>query len=606
MQPSSGDAPSKTGNPWRRWGPVIAIVAVIAIIAGILIFAAGGDDNGGSAATTGAASAGTTAAGSGSSVAAGTTAAAGGDAAAEARGAITYDAAKAAGRTDLTFMDSCDTSTGRLKIPDYFVQQCYANVADNGGATAPGVTADTITVVVYIAPDTDPVLDFITAAISNDDTGAQAKQTYQDYTDMMNALYQTYGRKVVLKFLDASGTSENGTAARADAVKAVEELGAFAVWGGPVLAPAWTEEIKARGVICLGCPAIPDPGPVVFPITASGQQTRMQLAEYITKKLGGKPAEHAGDPAMQTTTRVFGQIFIDTPGSPAEQDAADLKKGLADGGVELSQQIPYTLDPATLQEQAAGVIQKLKAAGVTTVIVSADPIAPKIFTEEATKQNYSPEWIYGGAALVDTNAFGRTYDQKQWAHAFGISSLAARVSPAIVKQYDLHTWYFGDLAPANDTYGVLYPQPALFFAGLQAAGPKLTAETFRDGLFGSPTDEIAKPALTAPLITYGDHGLWPDKPDYYGIDDFTEIWWDPTATGEDEIRRQGTGMMQFVDGGKRYRLGEWTSDTKAFDKNGAVVIYDQLPPSETPPSYPPPPGSPAAGGGSAPATSAGS
>ena len=36
-------------------------------------------------------------------------------------------------------------------------------------------------------------------------------------------------------------------------------------------------------------------------------------------------------------------------------------------------------------------------------------------------------------------------------------------------------------------------------------------------------------------------------------------------------------MMQFVDGGKRYRLGEWTSDTKAFDKDGAVVIYDQLP-----------------------------
>ena len=232
---------------------------------------------------------------------------------------------------------------------------------------------------------------------------------------------------------------------------------------------------------------------------------------------------------MQTTTRVFGQIYINTPGSPAEQEAADLKKELADGGVDLAQQIPYVLDPATLQEQAAGVIQKLKAAGVTTVILSADPIARR------SSPKRRPAELLAGVdlrrcALVDTNAFGRTYDQKQWAHAFGISSLAARVSPAIVKQYDLHTWYFGDLAPANDTYGVLYPPPALFFAGLQAAGPKLTAETFRDGLFGSPTAEIAKPALTAPLITYGDHGLWPDQPDFYGIDDFTEIWWDPTAT----------------------------------------------------------------------------
>ncbi len=390
-----------------------------------MIFAnSGDDDNGNAAATTAAASAGTTG-GAGSSVAAGTTAAG----AASGTGAITFNQAKEEGRTDLTFSDSCDTTTGRLKIPDFYAPECYADAADNGGATATGVTADSITVVVYLSPDSDPILDFITAAISNDDTAAQAQQTYQDYTDMMNALYQTYGRKVVLKFLNGSGTSENATAARADAVKAVEELGAFAVWGGPVLAPAWTEEIKARGVICLGCPAIPDPGPLVFPIVASGEQTRLQLGEYITKKLAGKTAEFAGDTAMQSQPRVFGQIFIETTGGPEAANAADFKAQLSDAGVELKEQIPYTLDPATLQEQASGVIQKLKASGVTTVIFNGDPIAPKIFTEEATKQNYFPEWIYGGSALVDTNAFGRTYDQKQWAHAFGISSLSARVSP---------------------------------------------------------------------------------------------------------------------------------------------------------------------------------
>ena len=282
-------------------------------------------------------------------------------------------------------------------------------------------------------------------------------------------------------------------------------------------------------------------------------------------------------------------------GAPAEADAAAFKKQLADNGVELSQQIPYTLDPATLQEQAAGVIQKLKAAGVTTVILNADPIAPKVFTEEATKQNYSPEWIYGGSPLVDTNAFGRTYDQSQWAHAFGISSGAARVSPALVQQYDLHTWYFGKLAPADDSYGVLYPQPSLFFAAVQAAGPNLTAETFKDGLFAP--GQLGPQRVTAPAISYGDRGLWPDSPDFYGIDDFTEIWWDPNATGEDELRRPGNGMMQFADGGKRYLLGAWTDQAKAFDPQGAVTVYDQLPAAETPPTYPPPPGSPAASGG---------
>ncbi len=143
---------------------------------------------------------------------------------------------------------------------------------------------------------------------------------------------------------------------------------------------------------------------------------------------------------------------------------------------------------------------------------------------------------------------------------------------------------------------MIYPEPALFFAGVQAAGPKLTAETFRDGLFSfAPGDQQP---LTAVTITYGDHGFWPDNPDFYGIDDFTEIWWDPTATGEDEIRKPGTGMMQFVDGGKRYFLGEWTSDLKVFDKAGAVVIYDQLPAVGDAAGYPPPPGSPAASSGS--------
>src|SRR6185295_17314527 len=101
-----------------------------------------------------------------------------------------------------------------VAIPSYFAPECYANVDDNGGATAPGVTADTITVVVYIAPDTDPILDFITAPINVDDTGAQAKATYQGYTDLFNKYYQTYGRKVVLKFLDGSGTSDDSVAAR--------------------------------------------------------------------------------------------------------------------------------------------------------------------------------------------------------------------------------------------------------------------------------------------------------------------------------------------------------------------------------------------------------
>ncbi len=87
---------------------------------------------------------------------------------------------------------------------------------------------------------------------------------------------------------------------------------------------------------------------------------------------------------------------------------------------------------------------------------------------------------------------------------------------------------------------------------MQATGPNLTAENFRDTIFEVETQQ----AISQPYLTWGDHGFWPDV-DYNGIDDATLIWWDPTATGQDEIRKDGTGMWQYVEGGKRYLPGEW-------------------------------------------------
>ena len=580
MQPSSASSGTDRGSNLRRYGPIAAIVVVVAIIVTVVLVASKSDDKKPAA----------TSSGSGASSSSG--------ASTLPEGAIPFS--QKGSRTDLTFPDTCDTSTGKIALPYFFTQECFANVKDNGGATARGVTGDSITVVVYLAPDTDPVLDFITAPIKDNDTADQIQATYEGYNELFNKYFQTYGRKVQLKFLHGSGASENEVTARADAVKAVDELGAFAVWGGPVLAPAWTEEIKARGVICLGCPAIPDPSPTVFPITASGAQTRVHLAEYVTKKLNGKPAQFAGEDDFKTKTRTFGQVYISEAGSSAEQDAADFKDNLAKNGVTLAQQVPYRLeDMIANPEIATNVVSKLKAAGVTTVIVNTDPIAPKSFTEEATKQNYFPEWIYGGSALVDTNAFGRTYDQKQWAHAFGISSLAARIENDVSDHYDLYRWFKGDLAPARASYGVLFPQPALFFAGLQAAGPHLTVDSFRQGLFFNPPSDVR--TVTQPGISYGDHGIWPET-DYYGIDDFTEIWWDPTASGDDETHAPGTGLMRFVDGGKRYRPGEWTSDLKVFDPAGTSTLYTDIPASEKPKDYPSPAGG--SGGSSSSSTAA--
>jgi hypothetical protein len=324
----------------------------------------------------------------------------------------------------------------------------------------------------------------------------------------------------------------------------------------------------------------------VFPITTLAKQGESHLIEYLTKEVGGRPAAHAGDPALVGKPRKFGYLHIVVTGDPTSQQLADdFVSQMAGKNFPIAQSVAYTLDPARLQEQAASAIAKMKSAGVTTVIFSGDPVAPATFTKEATAQNYFPEWILTGSALVDTTVFARSYDQRQWAHAFGVSQLTARIQSEKSGSYRLYQWAFGTPPPAKDTSGVIYPQPSLFYAAIQAAGPKLTVDSFRQGLFSIPPRPTA---LTAPEITFGNQNIWPYT-DYNGIDDATEVWWNPTATGPDEIRRVGQGMYEYVAGGKRYLPGQWpTSDSRAFDPFGAVTIYDQAPASEAPKDYPPP------------------
>jgi hypothetical protein len=583
MLPSSSDAEGPRSSNLRRWGPLAIIVVLLLVIGGVVLATRGSNDNNKPAASASSSSTLST-------------------------GAISFNQAKQQGRTDLTFLKSCDTSTGQVAIPTNYPAECYANQPAQTDPNTKGVTNDSITVVVYVAPDQDPVLDYITAAIQNTDTGDQVEATYNGYNALYQAMYQTYGRKVNLKFLRGSGQSTDAVAARADAVKASEEMGAFAVWGGPALTRAWTDELNARGVTCLGCFGVDTPQPNVFALGTSADQSSDQLTEYVSKRLANKPAQFAGDPAFQTENRVFGHLFITTTGGTEQQNADKLRDKLSAAGVTLGPRIPYTLDPARLQEQAASIISQLKQAGVTSVIFQGDPVAPAAFTQEATRQNYFPEWIIGPGALVDTTAFGRTYDQKQWAHAFGISALTARIDPQVADYLTLYKWFNGTSPPAIDTAPVLWPQPALFYAALQAAGPKLSADTFRAGLFSLAG---ATGKVTTQTITFGQHGYWPNGSspetcktppncdDYNGIDDYTEVWWDPTATGPDEIRKEGTGLYQYSEGGKRFLPGQWTPDTHAFDKNGAVSIYFTPPPGEGAKSYPSPAGTQDGSGSSA-------
>ena len=567
---STSDAPQ---NGWsrmlRRYGPVIGGAVVIAVVVVIIVVVSGdGDDE---AAT------------------------AGGESTSDGElpdGVLPFSVAEEQG-IEVDWPDTCDTETGTIASIDFFAPECYAPFeGDNGGVTAPGVTEDSITIVRYLAPDVDPVLDYITSAIANDDTNADAEATVEGFREYHEAYYETYGRSVDLIFYTATGPSDAEVAARADAVEIAEEFDPFMVWGGPILTNAFAEELSAREIPCISCQTAPteefyeESDPYVVPVGRTTQQNNLHVAEYIGKRLAGEPAIHAGDEELQDQERVFGIVYLETGPQSAEQVDA-LEDALNAEGVELAERVPYP-SPVDLQATADGIIAQLKDAGVTSVLFTGDPIAPSDLTRAATAQEYFPEWLMTGGLLVDTRLFARTYDQEQWAHAFGISYAGAPTPRDLDSAFAIYEWFHGEPPAADDTVGVLHFHLQMFYLALQATGPNLTAENWLNGLrVGEPTDADV---VTAPRLSWGDHGLWPTF-DYGGIDDVTEIWWDPEVEGPDELDRIGPGMYRFVDGGLRYYPGQHPdSAPNVFDTEGTVTFYDELPAIEARPAYPSPAG----------------
>lgn len=594
MQAASASGASGDGGNNRqlkRWGPIVGVIVVVLVGVGVIVATRGGDDDStGGGDTTEATTPGTDA----ETTTPGTdTSTSGSTPAGEITFPMSWSQAADQGLTDqIEWGDRCDTSTGRIAVPDFFRPECFAPFSgDNGGATATGVTADEITIVYYEGPNADPVISYVTDAISVDDTNEQQFETMKNIVRYYETYYELYGRKINLVTYEGTGIATDEVAARADAAAIVQKYQPFAVVGGPALTSAFADELAKNKTLCIGCTPGQPPAfyserdPYVWGLDGSAIQKQTHVLEFIGKQLVGKNAEHAGD-TLTSTPRKFGLVYLESSG--ASKDLADSFAAGMDGlGAPLAEVVAYQLDPATIQQQASQVITKLKTAGVTTIIFSGDPVAPRDFTKEATAQEYFPEWVVAASTLVDVTAFARTYDAQQWSHAFGVTQLAARGNPEKSGAYADYVWFNGTPPPADDTIGVIAPNPALLFSVLQGTGPNLTPEAFRDALFAA---DGTKQAISQPYLSYGDKGYWGGVMDYQGVDDATVFWWDGAATGPDEIRKQGTGMYQYVDGGKRYLPGEWTTEDKLFDPNGAVPIYDTPPAGEERGDYPSPAG----------------
>ncbi|MFI5044981.1 MAG: hypothetical protein ACHQDC_09330 [Acidimicrobiales bacterium] len=570
VQTPDGGSPGRGRSILRKWGPFGAIVVVLALVGAFAAVNAGGDDSeeagGGGSSTTAVTSSGLP------------------------DGVVTYQAAKDAGTADtIEWGERCDTSTGRLAVEVSPSPQCVAPFkGDNGGETDVGVTKDSIKVVLYVPQENDPVLQFLYRQIGLDDTPEDTWQTYLGYNRLLATYTETYGRRVELVRYNATGNIQDSVAGTADAETIARDLKPFAVIGGPVLTESFADTLASNKVMCISCapPQLSEwyieRAGYVWDILKNSEQTGLMAAEYIGKRLAGNNAQYGGDD-VNGKPRKFGYIYLSsTPAAETNREKFTTKLD-EDYGVTFDE-IASFADPIGVATQAREILARMKAKGITTILYSGDPLAPKALTTEATGQDYFPEWVTTGSALVDSTIFARTYDQKQWAHAFGMSNLAARVSPKVAGPAHAYEWFNGTPAPAKQA-AALIPNLVVIYNGIQYAGPTLTHDSYQQAIFNYP---VVEGTVLSPQVSWGDRGFF-DFTDYAGIDDGTEIWWDADATGIDEINEEGTGMWAYVDGGKRYLPGDWPEgEPKLFDKSkDSVTLHTDLPDGITLPTYEP-------------------
>jgi hypothetical protein len=442
----------------------------------------------------------------------------------------------------------------KQQVPgDPYSPPCIAWPAgkDNGGATYRGVTKDKIRIGFRIPVEDIKDFQSTIGDLAGDKanqipqaTQADFERTIQNLVTYFERNFQLYGRTIELVQWKGKGSVFNEIvgagqeAANADAIRAAKELNLFAdvsAFTQPYADALARQQVLSIGALYMSREWFAQRQPYAwspFPDCTSLSET---IAEYMNKRVFGYPADHAGD-GVRGKPRKVGVI---TPDNPEYQQCANAGQQAMEAAGNKAVRYNYTLDLATLSDQANNIAAKMKSDGITTIVLASDPLLPLLLSSRMSQQNYNPEYIVTGVALMDTSVLGQLYDQTQWQHAFGLSMIGeeqpqqASFAYAAAKSVDPdHEPIFG----VDIFYYFLYQ----LATGLQMAGPDLTPQSFANGM-------RAYPGGTGPAGTWA----YP-KGTYAPYRDAREIWWDPNA-----ISPYNGSPGAYRSDNKRYKPGKW-------------------------------------------------
>jgi hypothetical protein len=426
---------------------------------------------------------------------------------------------------------------------------------DNGGATYPGVTADTITV----------------AVPTEDARALKGLQTY------FNSRFEFYGRQLKLVMASAQQTStcaERKSGAVQDAEQQKAFAGLAANDGNAGL--CYNSEIARRKLISVAFgqqysdESMQEHRPYLWQYSMGFDKSFAAIAEMLCARLGTKPADHTNDPLLRGNPRKYGAILqnvIRDTEISMEPLIAGLRKCGANPDPAHFIRLSTNDDAGFYQPDAVQqAIVKLKQAGVTTVVNLGIVFVEQYIPAAADNQQYFPEWIfstYGGNDLnLAVHAFWPQPSQRQSIMGIGING------PMRPYENDPAWWAFKEVDPTIDynahlgtvnQFNIQYRALMVLASGIQMAGPNLNPTAFERALqrttFPYPPND---PTRSGNVGFKGDHSM---------TDDAVEFWWSDAARSPIGVGSDGSaGALCYTNGAARIvpGFGAWPTSPDPF------------------------------------------
>ncbi|HET9690192.1 MAG TPA: hypothetical protein VFP61_03510 [Acidimicrobiales bacterium] len=340
---------------------------------------------------------------------------------------------------------------------DYYAPPCTpgtpgAALPSNGGATAQGVTANSIEVV-WFATNYGAVVNAILQAEGLYETAGNIMTEAQYFENFINTKYVLWGRKIHVDVFNSQCTAAPPDTqclnSEIDSIQAKYHPYAL-LWDTTVCSSCYAEMAK-DGMIGVGGFGFTDSfanalAPYFYSPGESSTRTVEAFAQFYCNQLAGNPTAFAGDhnPA-QTFNGKPRSLGVITPNDPDNINAVEkvLEPALDSCGVgnQVRQHhYYYSQDPsrtAIESQQAISAMGNTSTTPATTVLCLCDPVAPAFTYGREQNENYWPEAIIASDQGMDDDIIGRSYESGtgctgspcEFDKAFGLSTVGPQLPP---------------------------------------------------------------------------------------------------------------------------------------------------------------------------------